>query len=161
MSAVVLIHEAFKDCRKFTGDSRKANAITDKIKDYLLLDDQPFFPCFFRFCQITAFWEPPYTHPTLFYLQRHSALYDVVATNIHILIDIKVSKVSPQTYGLLTSVQWECSLFVLCCHDSDTAKMATAGCHWALQASETYCMCDVTEIMSIFIQSKGQYIKTI
>ena len=40
--AVVPIQRAFENCRNFPRDSEKAEAINDKVMEFIALDDQPF-----------------------------------------------------------------------------------------------------------------------
>lgn len=41
-TVVVPIYQTLENCKKFAKDSPKAETITDKIMDFIALDDQPF-----------------------------------------------------------------------------------------------------------------------
>ena len=89
-SVDVPIREAFENCKKFSRDSEKAKAINDKVMEFIELDDQPFSvvenPGFHN---LIALLEPRYTLPSGRFFSDVSlpALYDIVATHIHNLID--------------------------------------------------------------------------
>lgn len=90
-SAVVLIQHAFENCRKFFRDSPKAKAINDEIMEFMALDDQPFSVVKDQGFDL----EPRYTLPSRYFADVSlPALYDMVATHIHSLIDTNVSVTS-------------------------------------------------------------------
>lgn len=86
----VPIQQAFENYKKFSRDSDKAKAINDKVMEFIALDDQPFSvvedP---GFRELVAHLEPRYTLPSRRFFSDVSlpALYDVVASHIHNLID--------------------------------------------------------------------------
>lgn len=118
-SVVVPIQQAFENCKKFPRDSEKAKAINDRLMEFIALDDQPFSvvedP---GFRKLIAHLEPRYTIPSRRFFSDVSlpALYDLVATHIHNMIDknglnvsfttdIWTSDVSPVSMLSLTA-QW-------------------------------------------------------
>ena len=86
----VTILQSFEKSRLFARDSEKTKAINDKVMDFIALGDQPFSvvedP---SFRSLLAHLEPRYTLPSRRYFSDVSlpALYDVVATHIHNLIN--------------------------------------------------------------------------
>ena len=113
------ILQSFEKSRGFARDSEKAKAINDKVMEFIALGDQPFSvvddP---SFRSLLAHLEPRYTLPSRRFFSDVSlpALYDVVATQIHNLIDknglhvsfttdIWTSDVSPVSMLSLTA-QW-------------------------------------------------------
>lgn len=116
---VVPIQQSFEKCKSFSRDSEKSKAINDKVMEFIALGDQPFSvvedPSFRK---LIAHLEPRYTLPSRRFFSDVSlpALYDIVATHIHNLIDnnglhvsfttdIWTSDVSPVSMLSLTA-QW-------------------------------------------------------
>ena len=118
-SVEVPIQQAFEKCKNFSRDSGKAKAINERVMEFIALDDQPFSVVENTgFRNLIAHLEPRYTLPSRRFFLDVSlpALYDVVATHIHNLIDkngldvsfttdIWTSDVSPVSMLSLTA-QW-------------------------------------------------------
>ena len=91
------IQQAFDQSKKFAKDSAKAKSITNKVMEMMALDDQPFSLVEDRgFRQLIEHIEPRYSLPSRRYFSDVSlpALYEVVATNIHNLLDSSVNDIS-------------------------------------------------------------------
>ena len=95
------IQQALDKTRKFAKDSAKAKSITDKVMEMIALDDQPLSMVEDRgFRQLLEHIEPRYSLPCRRYFSDVSlpALYEVVATHIHKMLDSSVNDISFTTY---------------------------------------------------------------
>lgn len=84
------IQQVLDKTKKFAKDSAKARSITDKVMEMIALDDQPFSIVEDRgFRRLIEHIEPHYSLPSWHYFSDVSlpALYEVVATHIHKLLD--------------------------------------------------------------------------
>lgn len=160
----VTILQSFEKSRPFARDSEKTKAINGKVMEFIALGDQPFSvveeP---SFRSLLAHLEPRYTLPSRRFFSDVSlpALYDVVATHIHSLIDqnglhisfttdIWTSDVSPVSMLSLTA-QWldedfnlqQAMLHAQECPGSHTAAMIcqafnTMLAHWNITKDQVH-----------------------
>ena len=91
------IQQALDKTKKFAKDSAKAKSITNKVMEMIALDNQPFSIVEDRgFRQLIEHIEPRYSLPSRRYFSDVSlpALYEVVATHIHKMLDSSVNDIS-------------------------------------------------------------------